>query len=182
MKQPFGLFLLFFFLLAPLSEIEAKKRKRRVFPRKWSLSLVNAYHLYAKSKKSNIEIPNTLTDWEDGQTQILFSALELSRNFGHYEIGAKIQNTKHTFLSPFVKWNLNKNYSRAGIVPSLTVGVVPSILMGAWIRASLGFSVNRYMSLEPFIGGYAWRKIKESAKYEPSNLHFNAGLRINLYY
>ena len=181
MKQQFLLFSLIFLFLAPFSQLEAKKRKRKVFPRKWSLSLVNAYSFHEKGK-SNIGEPGTWTDLEDGQTQKFFSALELSRNFGQYEVGAKIQNTKHTFISPFLKWNLNKNYSRASIVPSFTVGVTPSILMGAWLRAGLGLSINRYMSLEPIIGAYAWTKIKDHPKYEKYGWHLHAGLRINLYY
>ena len=180
MKRQFLLFSLVFLCLTPVLEAEARKR-RKVFPRKWSISLVNAYSFY-EIKKSNAAEPYTWTDWEDGQTQKFFSALELSRNFGRFEVGAKIQNTKHTFVSPFFKWNLNKNYSKASIVPSFTVGFVPSILLGAWLRASLGLSINRYVSVEPFVGVYAWDKIKDDPKYENYSAHFHTGLKINLYY
>ena len=180
MKFQFLLFLSFFLFLTSIPEATARKKRKRI-SRQWSISLVNGYSLYHK-RKSNTEKPHTLTDWEDGQTQKLFSALELSRNFGHFEVGAKIQNTKNSFISPFIKWNLNRNFSRAGIVPSFTLGVTPSILMGVWARASLGVSVNRYMSLEPFLGAYAWHKIIDEPKYAKNNWHLNFGLRINLYY
>ena len=181
MKKNFFIFLSFFLILATVSKTEAKKRKK-YFSRKWSISFVNGYSFHHKENKSNTKDPHTLTDWEDGQTQIFFSAIELSRNFGHFEAGAKIQNTKHTFISPFIKWNLNKNSSRAKIIPSFTLGFTPSILMGSWVRASIGLSVNRSMSIEPFFGAYAWRKIKDHANYIKSNWHLNTGLRINLYY
>ena len=180
MKQQLLLFSLVFLCLTPFLKAEAKK-KRKTFPRKWSLSLINGYSFYER-KKSNRHDPGTWTDWEDGQTQKFFSALELSRNFGRFEVGAKIQNTKHTFISPFLKWNLNKNLSRARIIPSVTVGLVPSILLGMWMRASLGLSISRYMSLEPFIGAYAWSKIKDQPDYEKYSWHLHSGLKINLYY
>ena len=181
MKQPVLIFSAILLILTPISNVEARKRKRKIFPRKWSISLVNAYSFY-ELKKPNASTPYTWTDWEDGQTQKFFSALELNRNFGRFEVGAKIQNSKHTFISPFLKWNLNKNYSNASIVPAFTLGFVPSIVMGVWLRASLGLSVNRYLSLEPFVGSYAWHKIKGPPEYEKNSAHFHTGLKINLYY
>ncbi|MCY4321561.1 MAG: hypothetical protein OXC37_04045 [Bdellovibrionaceae bacterium] len=181
MKKLF-LFFLIFVVLSPFNIAEAQtKKSRKVFLRKWSLSLVNGYSFYSL-KKSNIKKPFSLTDWEDGQTQEFFSALELARNFGLFEIGAKIQNTKQTFISPFLKLNSSKNYSNKNILGSLTFGFTPSILMGAWLRASLSLSVNKYLSLEPFMSIYAWHKIKEHPEYADQNLHLNTGLKINLYY
>ncbi|MDE0092782.1 MAG: hypothetical protein OXN83_05820 [Oligoflexia bacterium] len=179
MKQQLLSLSLIFLFLTSVSKAEA--RKKRVFPRKWALSIVNAYSFY-EPKKSSIDLPGKWNDFDDGQMKSFFSALELSRNFGQFEVGAKIQNVRSAFISPFFKWNLNKNNSRASIIPAFTAGVVPSLLTGVWLRLSLGLSINRYMSLEPFIGAYAWHKLKENPEYEQYNFHFNSGLKINLYY
>ena len=114
----------------------------------------------------------------------VFSALEVSRNFGNYEVGARIQNTFSSFVSPFFKFNFVKNYSNANFVPSLTVGVSPSsLLIGAWTRLGAAFSLNRYLSLEPFAGTYAYYKIEDmKLPYEKSKIYFHAGLRFNLYF
>lgn len=174
---------LLFTILIPLfflNPIKAEGKKRRAFKRKWSLSLVNGYSFYQK-KKPGIKAP---TDWEgiDGQMNLFFSSLEISRNFGLYEIGAKIQNSAPTFVSPFFKWNWNRNNSRARFIPSLTLGIVPYYIMGGWLRMSLALSINRYASIAPFIGAFFWNKIKENPKYEKNNIHLNTGIRINLYY
>ena len=176
-KQILFLILITFCFLVP---VESSAKKRRVFKRKWSISLVNGYSYYWQKKASGRKI----TEWGDleGQMHPFFSALEISRNMGYYEIGAKIQHLGPTFVSPFLKWNWNKNNSRASIIPSLTVGVVPSHIMGVWLRLNLALSLNRYMSIAPFAGAYAWYKFKDDPLYEKSSLHLNAGLRINFYY
>ena len=176
-KQILFLILITFCFLIP---VESSAKKRRVFKRKWSISLANGYSYYWLKKAS----VRKTTEWGDleGQMHLFFSALEISRNMGYYEIGAKIQHLGPTFVSPFFKVNLNKNNSRAFIIPSLTVGVVPSHVMGVWLRLSLALSLNRYMSIAPFAGTYAWYKLKDDAEYEKFNIHLNAGLKINLYY
>ena len=181
MKQLILFLSLFVFLMAPFSKAEARK-KRKYSARKWSVSMVNGYSFY-QAKKSSADRPGEWLLTGEGQMHSFFSALELSRNFGHFEMGAKIQNKGSAFVSPFVKGNFNKNNSRASIIPSVTFGLVPSNgLFGSWLRASLGLSVNRYMSLEPFVGTYAWLKVKDNPKYEKYNWHLHTGLKINLYY
>lgn len=164
--------------LAPIDS--SARKKRRVFKRKWSLSLINGYTFYQQKKPS----ANDPLAWDnlEGQMHKFFSALEISRNLGRYEIGAKIQHIGPTFVSPFITWNMNKNNSRASIIPSLSFGVVPSHIMGGWLRLSLGLSLNRYVSLSPFTGVYIWHKIIKDPKYEKYSLHLNTGLKINLYY
>lgn len=179
--------ILFFSLISLcfLAPVESStKKKRRVYKRKWSISLTNGYNIYQDKKGSQRDPLKLDEDWGEleGQMHSFFSSLDISRNFGYYEIGAKIQNLGSTFVSPFFKWNVIKNSSRANIVPSVTVGVVPSHIMGAWLRLGLGLSLNRYASFTPFIGTYAWYKIKDDPKYEKWNLHLNTGLSINLYY
>ena len=169
------------FFLCFLAPVESSAKKRRVFLRKWSLSFTNGW-TFTQRKKSSAK--DTLKEpWGEieGQMQAFFSSLEIARNLGYYEIGAKIQ-TNPAFISPFFKWNWNKNNSRASIIPSVTLGFVPTQLMGCWLRLGLGLSLNRYVSLEPFIGTYTWYKIKELANYEKYDWHLNTGLRINLYY
>ena len=176
MKKQF----LFFILvsLCFLSPVESSVKKRRVFSRKWSLSLTNGYSF--RQHKKSVEILD-LGDTEG--INRFFSSLEISRNFGYYEVGARIQSSNHLpFVSPFLKWNGNKNNSRAHIVPSLTWGIVPSHLMGSWLRLGLGLSLNSYVSISPFMGVYAWYKIKDDPKYNKYNFYLNAGLRISLYY
>ena len=162
------------------------RRKKRVFKRKWSISLVNGYNFanYPKGRGS----ANGPFEWKEpeGQMHPFFSALEISRNTGFYEMGAKIQHVGPTFVTPFFKWNWNKNNSRSSIIPSLMIGVVPYHLMGGWLRVNLGLSLNRYISIDPFLGVYAWYLLKKDdhpPKYEKRyKIHFNTGLRINMYY
>ena len=173
------IFLFFIFVsLCFLSPVESSAKKRRVFPRKWSLSLINGYSFY--EHKTSAENPLSLG--VEGINRF-FSSLEISRNFGYYEIGARIQHSDSLpFVSPFLKWNGNKNNSKAHIVPSLTWGIVPSHLMGSWLRLGLALSLNPYVSISPFMGVYTWYKIKDDPKYNKYNFYLNAGLRINLYY
>ena len=174
----FFLFISLFFI--PL-ETEAKK-KRKTFQRRWSFSIVNAYGFYNFPNKKGSQ--RKVFEWGDvdGPMHPFFSSLEISRNFGHYELGAKIQDSGSAFVSPFLKWNLNKNKGRNFFVPAVTFGLVPSHIMGAWLRLGTGFSFNSYVSFSPFIGMSAYYKLTEDPKYEKYNIHLNAGLRINLFY
>ena len=182
------LFLVFLslFFLVPFES--SAKKKRRVYKKKWAISFTNGYNIrQIPNRKIGIRDPLELNnkDWGylEGQMHVFFSSLDISRNFGYYEFGAKIQNLGPTFISPFFKWNLNKNNSRASIIPSVSLGLVPSRIMGAWLRLGLGLSWNPYVSFAPFVGTYAWYKIKEDGgRYEKWALHFNAGLSLVLYY
>lgn len=172
---------LFLLCLCALIPVESSAKRRRLYKKKkWSLSVTSGYTLYKKSKGSQRE----LFSWadEEGQMHEFFSSLDISRNFGYYEIGAKIQNTGSAFVSPFFKWNINKNTAKASIIPSLTIGIVPAHTVGIWLRASLSLALNRYVSFTPFVGTYAWYKIKDDPKYEKGNFLINTGLSINLYY
>ena len=181
MKQVFLLFV----LISLFYSVESSAKKRRFFKRSLSISLVNGYTFYSSIKKNDaygLNDPGRLIDG-DNQMYSFFSSLELARNFGRYEIGARIQNIFIAFISPFFKFNFIKNYSKALIVPSLTIGLIPSDLMGGWLRGSLALSLGNYSSLEPFVGIYGWYKIKEDMpKYEKTNLHFHVGVRTNLYF
>ncbi|MBC6415975.1 MAG: hypothetical protein GDA46_06275 [Bdellovibrionales bacterium] len=177
-----------FFLLALLVSFSsvkshAKEKKNRYYKRPLSISLVNAYTFYSSIKKTNVFGPKDAERLIDGDGQMypFFSALELARNFRRVELGIRIQNTLTTFISPFFKLNIVPNSSKPLIVPSLTIGFIPSYLMGGWMRASLALSLGHYSSLEPFIGAYAWYKIKDLAKYEKKGLHVHAGVKLNFY-
>lgn len=178
MKKPIlFLTLITFCFLAP---VESLAKRKKVFKRKWAFSITNAYTFDSLKKTTSANDP---FKWEDleGQMQSFFSALEISRNMGSYEVGAKIQHKGIAFVSPFFKWNINKNNSRSSVVPAITLGVVPSHIMGGWLRLELAVSLNRYVSLAPFIGSYAWYEIKDSPQYEKYDAHFNVGLKISLY-
>lgn len=180
MKKQFLFYLLVsIFLLTPF-QVGAKKRKK--FQKRWSLSVVNAYGFHNFPNKKGSE--RKPLEWGDldGPMHPFFSSLEISRNLGYYEIGAKIQDSGPAFVSPFLKWNLIKNKGRKFFIPALTFGVVPSHIMGVWLRLGAGFSLNPYISFSPFIGASAYYKLKDDAKYEKYNIHLNTGLRINLYY
>ena len=166
--------------------VESSAKKRRFFKRSLSISLVNGYTFYSSVKRVNVYGPKDAGRLISGDSQMypFFSSLELARNFGRYEIGVRIQNISTTFISPFFKLNFIKNYSKSLIIPSFTIGLVPSYLLGGWLRASLALSLGNYSSLEPFAGLYGWYKIKDQnmSEYEKTSLHFHAGLRINLYF
>ncbi len=186
MKILFSTFLILCFLIP----VDSSARKRRVAKRKWSLSLANGYSFSKAKKDIHSSIPQQQRPLlhPEGQMNDFFHSLEVSRNFGNYEIGAKIQHTGQNFISPFFTWNLSRNHSRSSIVPSITLGLVPSHLAGAWLRFSLGLSLNRYISFSPFVGLYSWYKLKnppamngQDLIYSKYNIHFNSGLKINLY-
>ena len=182
------LLLLVFLFISVTFSAEANQKKRKVFKRRLSISFVSAYTLHSYPKKLTPDPfqPGQIPQKPilgDSQIESVFSALEISRNFGFYEVGVRIQNTFSSFVSPFFKWNVIKNYSQSRIVPSLTVGVTPSsVLMGSWLRVGMGVSLNRYLSLEPFLGSYIYYKIAEHGLYEKWNSYFHAGLRFSLYY
>jgi len=164
--------------------MDSLAKKKRYSKRAFSLSLVNAYTFYSSLSSTSVYGPKDagqLIDG-DGQMESVFSSLELARNFGRYELGARIQNISKTFISPFFKLNLIKNDSRYPLIPSFTLGLVPSELLGSWLRASLALKLNHHSSLEPFLGFYAWYKLTEMPEYEKSGYHFHTGLRINLYF
>ena len=161
-------------------------KKRNYSKRVLSMSFVNAYTFHSlKQENSSAHPPGDPARMVegDGQMYLTFSAIELARNFGRYELGARIQNISTNFISPFFKFNFIKNYSKSIIVPSLTLGLVPSKLFGAWSRASLSVYLSHYSTLEPFIGVYSWYKLSdELSSYIKSNTHLHAGLRINLFF
>lgn len=176
------------FLLSSLP-VEAKKRRkrRRKAPRKWSVSVSSGYTFYQKDKKS-IEITGqgNATDSSsfDGQMSTFFSSLELARNFGYYEIGGRLQFSKETFFSPFVKWNFIKNKRRKTFIPFLILGVSPASLMGVYGRAGLNLFFNRYFAFSPFVGGFFWFKARRDLPYKAKkyNFYFNGGASLNLYF
>ena len=179
----------FIALICCLAPLESSAKKRRVFKRKWSLSLTNGYSLFSLPNSKASSRFSTEEGNIEGQMNPFFSSLDISRNMGYYEIGAKIQSSGPAFVSPFFKWNLIKNNSRAGLVPSLSFGIVPAHIFGFWFRLGFALSLNRYISLTPFIGSYGFYKIKDDenavqngAIYQKYNIHFNSGLRVNLYY
>lgn len=175
---------LFFLMISLFYPIDSFAKKKRYSKRAFSISLVNAYTFHSSNQSSNVYGPKDagrLIDG-DGQMYSVFSALELARNFGRFELGARIQNISKTFVSPFLKWNLIKNYSKSPVIPSFTLGVVPSELLGSWLRAGLAFKLSHYSSMEPFIGCYGWYKLTDLPNYEKSGYHFHTGLRINLYF
>lgn len=180
MKQAVWLFLMMS-LSYPISALAKKKKYSK---RAMSVSLVNGYTFYSSIQEVNVYDPKDARRLIDGDGQMysFFSALELARNFGRYELGARIQNISNTFVSPFVKWNLIKNYSRSPVIPSITLGAVPSELFGFWLRGSLALSMGHHSSLEPFAGFYGWLKLSDLPEYEKSGYHFHSGLRINLYF
>ena len=177
---------LFFLMISLFYPIDSFAKKKRYSKRAFSISLINAYTFHSSNNpSSNVYGPKDAGQLiaGDGQMYPVFSALELARNFGRFELGARIQNTFKTFVSPFLKWNLIKNYSRYPIIPSFTLGVVPSQLLGSWLRVSLAFKLSHHSSLEPFIGSYGWYKLSANLpEYEKSGYHFHTGLRINLYF
>ena len=174
----------FFLMVCFFYPIDSFAKKKRYSKRALSVSIVNGYSVSSSNKGNNAYSPKDAGRLIDGDGQMypFFSALELARNFGRYEIGARIQNISNTFVSPFFKLNLIKNYSKSIVIPSFTLGFVPSQLLGGWLRGSLAFYLNHHSSLEPFVGFYGWYKIKDLPDYEKSGYHFHAGLRINLYF
>lgn len=149
--------------------------------RKWNLSITNGYTFYNLKDKNSAAASTDLSGY-DGQMNKFFSSLEISRNFGYYELGGKLQLFDYTFISPFLKINFRRNHWRARIIPSLTLGVVPSSLWGAYGRASLSWFANPYLSFRPFIGVYGWYRGKPHGHYIKSNIHINTGFTVTMYF
>ena len=182
-KMIFLLSLAFLFSLPA----EAKKRKRRKKLRKWSISVSNGYTFYQKEKNifsGALQVPAPDPSSFDGQMDTFFSSLEIARNFGYYEIGGRLQYSKNSFFSPFVKWNFIKNKRRNDFVPFLILGVSPSALMGFYGRAGLNLFFNRYFAFSPFVGWFFWFKAKRNLSYKPKkhNFYFNGGVSVSLYF
>jgi len=155
------------------------KRKKKRSP-KWSISISNGYTFYSP-KKSSVE---GFKFWShlDGQMNMHFSSLELGRNFGSYELGGRLQMVGPSFVSPYFKWNIVNKNNKITFKPSLVFGLVPSHLVGGYIRFQLGWRVNSYLVLNPFVGAYAWYKLIENIEYEQFNYHINGGLSVNLFF
>lgn len=173
--------LAFMFMLSFEALGERKKRKYR----KWSATFTNAYTFYQLKKGS------TAKSYErgigvDGQMNTFFSNLELRRNFGRYELGGKIQLFKETFVSPFLKINMAKNRRNSDVIPYLTIGVVPASLTGVYTRLGIDLMGNRYFAISPFVGAFAWYKIKDLDNdeifYQKQNVHFHGGLSTTIYF
>ena len=193
MKKALFFMALAAFLLAPFESSEAAKRKRRKKPiRTWSVSVSSGYNLFKRlSNKAQRPDASKSSQWissspetnirRDGQMHKFFSSLDLARNFGHYELGAKIQFTGEAFVSPFIKWNMTKNRYKTAILPSLTFGVAPSHQFGAYLRLSLGLALNRRAMIHPFLGCYGWFKATKEVISEKWGLYANAGLSLSLF-
>ena len=176
MKKNLILIVLSLVFLMSFEALGAKRKKR-----KWSLTISNGYTFHSMNEKSREGESPEHGIGTDGQMNYFFSNLELRRNFGRYEVGGKIQLFREALISPFIKINFTKNRSRTSIIPYLTLGFVPARLMGAYTRLGLDLAINRYFVLSPFVGCYAWHKIKISS-YERKNIHFNGGLNVTLYF
>ena len=142
--------------------------------------MTNGYTFY-ELKKSGVEESSATGIGVDGQMNTFFSNLEIRRNFGRYEVGGKIQFFDEAFISPFVKINMAKNRSRTGVIPYVTLGVVPAQLTGVYARLGLDLRVNSYFAISPFLGVFSWYKIK-NAPYERYNVHVHGGLSTTLYF
>ena len=179
MYKKYGIIFLVLFVFGFGFESLGKRKKKR--SPKWSVSITNGYTFYSKKKKSSI---NASEFWDhlDGQMNTFFSSLDVGRNFGYYEIGGRIQFIGPTFISPYLRWNMISKNKKNILKPALTLGVVPSDLVGAYAKLSLGIAVNRYLVIHPFAGFYAWYKNKDNVEYERFNHHANGGLSLNLYF
>lgn len=179
MRNPLpGLLAVLIILCGSGFSADARKRPKN---RTWSLSIASGYTFY-NLKEKNSPAASTEVSGYDGQMNTYFSALEISRNFGYYEVGGKIQLFDHTFISPFFKFNFFRNHRRARIVPSLTLGVVPSPLWGGYARFGLSWFLNPHFSIRPFCGIYGWSRGKPRKDYIKHNIHINAGIAISIYF
>ena len=174
-----GFFILFFLLPAALTSFRASSRKN---PSLWSISVVSGYTVWPSKKSTK----DSIHEWwgGDGQMSLFFSALEISRKFGRYEAGARIQNTGPTFVTPFFKWNFKKRRPHHfALIPSMSFGLVPYHIMGFWLRAEMEFSFRRELGIAPFTGLFTRFKLKDDPQYESGTFIFaNTGLRLSLYY
>ena len=168
------------FLALCVSGFSAEGRSRSK-NRTWSLSIANGYTFY-NLKDKNSPDPSTELSGYDGQMNPLFSSLEISRNFGYYEVGGKLQLFDYTFISPFLKINFRRNHRRARMIPSLIFGVVPSPLWGGYVRGGFSWFLNSRLSFRPFVGVYGWYRSKPNKHYIKHNIHMNTGITISIYF
>ncbi len=177
MYKRYGIVLLIFLAVGFSFESLGKRKRRKP---KWSVSVTNGYTFFSK-RKNSVE---AFKFWShlDGQMNTHFSSVEVGRNFGSYEVGGKVQLIGSTFVSPYFKWNIVNKNKRNVFKPSLTIGVVPSHLGGAYAKLSLGLAMNSYLVLNPFVGFYAWYRMKDYVEYEKFNYHANAGLTLSMYF
>ena len=163
------------------SGFSADARKKSKKNRTWSLSITNGYTFYNLKDKNSPAASTDLSGY-DGQMNTFFSSLEISRNFGYYEVGGKLQLFDYAFVSPFFKINFRRNHRRARIIPSLTLGVVPAPLWGGYARTSLSWFFNSRFSLRPFIGVYGWYRKNPHKHYIKYNLHIHTGITTSIYF
>ena len=154
-----------------------KKRKRRKL-RKWSIAASNGYTFHQRT--ASMSGSEKLIAY-DGQMKSYFSALEVARNYGRYEVGSRIQFYEEAFASPFVKVNFIKNYKRNAFVPFLTVGISPSSLAGVYARLGLNMFFKRYYSFSPFVGTYFWINTRKLSNYQKYNFHLNGGISLAIH-
>ena len=155
---------------------DAKEKKRRKL-RKWSVAASNGYTFH--QKRSSMSEGELIA--YDGQMKSYFSALEVARNFGRYEVGSRIQFYEEAFVSPFIKVNFIKNYKRKSFVPFMILGVSPSSLAGIYARLGLSLFFKRYFSFSPFLGAYAWFNLREVPNYRKYNFHLHGGLSLAIH-
>lgn len=174
--------LLCLFLITPVLLLsfsaDAKKRKRRKL-RKWSIVASNGYTFHQRT--SSMSGSEKLIAY-DGQMKSYFSALEVARNFGRYEVGSRLQFYEEAFVSPFVKVNFIKNYKRKSFVPFMILGVSPSSLAGVYARLGLSLFFKRYFSFSPFLGTYFWFNIRKLSNYRDYNFHLYGGLSLAIHF
>ena len=159
-----------------------KKSKKRGKKRTWSISGVSGYTFYNHYNKKGGSAEPYEWAYVDGAMHPYFSALEISRTQGWYDLGLRIQNTGALFVSPFFTWNFRKNRTPLRFLPSLTLGVVPSHILGAWVRFNLELGLSSHISLSPFISSLIWVKVGEDLDYEEEDIHAHVGLKLKLYY
>ena len=163
-------------------QAQTAQSKKRYKKRKWSVSITNGYTFYDRHEKNSALNASTDLSGHEGQMNRFFSALEISRNFGYYEWGGKLQLFDYGFASPFLKINFRKNRRRAAWIPSLTLGVVPSFLFGGYARLALDLFPHPYWSLRPFVGIYSWKRIKIYEHYIKNNIHLNGGVSLTVHF
>ena len=184
MKMKSALVFLFAGLLlaASLSADARKRKKRRSGLRKWSVTAVNGYSFLQTERPRESEKPPPAYD---GQMKSYFSSLDLARNFGYFEAGARLQFYEEAFVSPFIKWNFIKNTRRRTFIPYMITGLSISSLGGVYARLGLSLFFKRYFALSPFVGTYFWYKMRGESKvlkpYSDYNWLFHGGMSLSIY-
>ena len=175
MKSAF-VFLFAGLILATSLSAEARKRKRRSGLRKWSVSAVNGYTFF------QTERPRSKQQAYDGQMKSFFSSLEVARNFGRFEAGARLQFYEEAFVSPFIKLNFIKNTKRRAFIPFMITGLSLSSLTGVYARLGLSLFFKRYFAFSPFVGTYFWYNTRGLSDYSDYNLLINGGASLSLHF